>query len=75
MNLSRWSRIAEWAVVAAVIGLQAPMLLPDSGEFPGFVAYSGRQALMLSQPAILLAWSILGPGRWWWRVPLAALLF
>jgi hypothetical protein len=75
MNLSRWSRTAEWAVAAAVAGLHLLlMLLPERGDFPGFLAVAGRQTLALCQPAILLAWAILGPGRWWWRLPAAGLL-
>jgi hypothetical protein len=74
MNLSRWSRIAEWAVLAAVAGLHALlMLLPEPvDQFPGFLAMAGRQTLALGQPAVLLAWAVLGPGRWWWRWPAAA---
>ena len=75
MNLSRWSRSAEWAVAAAVVGLHALlMVLPERGEFPGFLAVAGRQTLAFCQPAILLAWAMLGPGRWWWRWPVASLL-
>jgi hypothetical protein len=76
MNLTRWTRRAEVAVTAAVVVLHLVlMVLPERGEFPGLFAVAGRQALALCQPAILLAWAMLGRGRWWWRVPVAGLLF
>ena len=75
MNLTRWTRRAEVAVTAAVVVLHLVlMVLPERGEFPGFFAVAGRQALALCQPAILLVWAMLGPGRWWWRLPAAGLL-
>lgn len=68
MDYRRWCRIAEWAVVAAVVLLHlAVFLWPERGN-SGFVLAAAHDAQLMSAIVLMLAWGVLGPGPWWMRV-------
>jgi hypothetical protein len=70
MNLARWSRLAEWGVLAAVVLLHV-LLMASSSRWlgpPGSPEVLGREALIYCQPALILAWAVCVPGRWWLRL-------
>lgn len=68
MNLVRASQIAEWAVVAAVVLLQAAIFLwPEQSGEPGFLLKTSHDAQLFGAIVLILAWSVLGPGWLWVR--------
>jgi hypothetical protein len=68
MNLARASQIAEWAVVAAVVLLQAAIFLwPEQSGESGFLLKTAHDAQLFGAIVLILAWSVLGPGWLWVR--------
>lgn len=75
MNLSRGSQIAEWSVAAVVVGFHLVLMTWTAwgGEL-GVLILSLRDSLIVTQPSLVVAWAILGPGRWWLRLTMAPVL-
>jgi hypothetical protein len=72
MDLRRASRIAEWVLIALVIGLHAAVFLwPETSGEPNLILATAHDAQLLSGIVLVLAWAILGPG--WLLVRCAAL--
>ena len=69
MDYRRASRIAEAAVAALVVGLHLVIFLwPETPGKPQFLLASAHDAQLLSGVVLILAWAVLGPGKWWLRL-------
>lgn len=69
MDYARWVRRLEWAVAAAVVGLHLVIFLwPENVSRPNLLLTSVHDAQHLSGIVLVVAWSILGPGRLWIRL-------
>jgi hypothetical protein len=69
MNYRRWSRVAEWSVLAAVLGTHAAvMLLPFAFSEPPALLEDAQNLAPMCMLTLVVAWAIVGPGRWWLRV-------
>ncbi|HEX5103967.1 MAG TPA: hypothetical protein VFV87_09170, partial [Pirellulaceae bacterium] len=68
MNLARASRIAEWALVVAVGLLHVSIFFwAERADQPSFLVSTTHDAQLYSAVALILAWTVLGPGWVWLR--------
>jgi hypothetical protein len=75
MDYRRWCWWAEWALVAAVVGLHAVIFLwPENPARPNFVVTAAHDAQLLSAIVLIIGWGVLGPGRLWIRLAAAPIL-
>jgi hypothetical protein len=69
MNYRRWSRVAEWGVVAAVVALNAGIFFwPENPSQPNFLLAAAHDAQLLSVIVLVIGWVVLGPGHLWLRL-------
>src|SRR5262245_57223834 len=69
MDYRRWSRVAKWGVVAAVLTLHAAIFLwPENWSRPNFLLITAHDAQFLSAVVLILGWVVRGPGWLWLRL-------
>ena len=75
MDYRRAAQIAEWTLAALVVGLHLVIFLwPETPGKPQFTLTAAHDAQLFSGVVLILAWAVLGPGRWWLRLAVLPVL-
>lgn len=74
MNYRRSSQAAEWAVVAAVVGLHVLIHVQSQEQPATWWLQAAADAQPLVVMTLLVAWAVLGPGWRWARLTMASLV-
>jgi len=75
VDYRRAAQIAEWTLAALVVGLHLVIFLsPETPGKPQFALAAAHDAQLFSGVVLILAWAVLGPGRWWLRLAVLPVL-
>jgi hypothetical protein len=75
MDYRRASQVAQWLLVALVVGLHLALFLwPETPGQPLLLLAAAHDAQLLAGVVLILAFGVLGPGKWWLRLAILPVL-